>query len=83
MATLDGYNPYPTGLTAAQCVAALKRAHILDVTLQDYAFIAKTETPPTYDEVDTTGEFWFCTKTQKLYRAVKNDEEKLLLWFEV
>lgn len=83
IATLDGYNPYPTGLTAAQCVAALKRAYLLDVTLQDYAFVAKTETPPPYEDVDTTGEFWFCTKTQKLYRAYRDEDEKIVLWFEV
>jgi hypothetical protein len=53
------------------------------VTLKDYAFIAKTETPPPYEDVDTIGEFWFCTKTQKLYRAVRDEDTKTVLWFEV
>lgn len=83
MATLDGYNPYPIGLTAAQSVAAIKRAYLLDVTLKDYAFVAKTETPPPYEDVDTTGEFWLCTKTWKLYRAYRDEDSKTVIWMEV
>lgn len=83
MATLDGYQPYPTGLTAAQCVLALKRGYNLPDTLANYAFVAKTDTPPTVEDVKTHGEFWFCNITGKLYRAMLNSESNILVWLEV
>lgn len=83
MATLDGYNPYPTGLTAAQCVTSLKRGWNLPDTLANYAYIAKTPTPPTLEDVKTHGEFWLCTVTGKLYRAMLNADDNVLIWLEV
>lgn len=83
MATQDGFSPYPINLTAAQSVAAIHRAHNLEETLAHYPFIAQTETPPTLETVKTSGEFWYCTKTAKLYRCYINETEGVILWFEV
>ena len=83
MATNDGYNPYPLNLSAQQSVEAIHRAHKLPETLAQYPHITKTETPPTFADVETSGEFWFNTTTSKLYRAFKNDAENVLIWIEV
>lgn len=83
MATLDGYNPYGCGLTAKQVVDALRRGHNLEATLKNYAFIASTTTPPTYDEIDTVGEFWYNEETGKLYRAFIDQLEKIVCWFQI
>lgn len=83
MATQDGFSPYPIGLNAKQSVAAIHRAHTLPETLSHYAFVAQTETPPTYNDVQTSGEFWFNISNGKMYQAYRNDEDKVLVWFEV
>lgn len=83
MATLDGYSPYPFGMTAAQVIAALRKAYVLDTTLGDYALIIKSDTSPIYDNVSTTGMFWYNTSTDKLYRAIKDSSITKVLWFEV
>jgi len=83
MATQDGYAPYPINLTAKQSVDAIHRAHKLPETLAQYSHIAQTDTPPTYEDIETSGEFWFNTTNGKVYRAFKNDDDQVLVWFEV
>lgn len=83
MATADGYSPYPSNLTAVQFVSALKKAYALDNTLADYAFIAKSSSAPNYGNVHSTGELWYNTSTNKIYRAVLNTDLKIVMWFEV
>lgn len=83
MATLDGYNPYPFGMTAQQVIQALKKGYVLDDTLTNYSQIFKSATAPEYDSVSNTESFWYNTSTDKLYRSVRNTDEQILLWFEV
>ena len=42
-----------------------------------------SETAPTITDVYNHCEFWYCTVTDKLYRASKNDERNIVVWFEV
>ena len=83
MATLDGYNPYPIGLTASQSVEGIKNGHQLYNILKQYARIYESETAPTINDVYNQCEFWYCTLTDKLYKASKNDQKNIVVWFEV
>ena len=80
MTTNDGYSPYPIGLTAAESVAAIRRAFNLDTELLGYVRYSGTTTPPT---ILTTknGDLWLNASTDKLYRAAIDGTT--LLWFEV
>jgi len=80
MATNDGYSPYPIGLTAAESVAALKRAHNLGTEFLGYVRYKESTTPPTV--LDTKqGDLWYNTSSGTLFRAYL--EGTTLLWFEV
>ena len=83
MATLDGFNPYPIGLTASQSVTGIKNGYQLYDILKNYARVYMSETAPTITDVYNFCEFWYCTVTDKLYRASKNDERNIVVWFEV
>jgi hypothetical protein len=80
MATNDGYQPYPIGLTASQATNAIKRAHDLDEELSEFVKITSSITPPTVLETKT-GDLWKNLTTSKIYRA--SIEGSTLLWFEV
>lgn len=80
MATNDGYSPYPIGLTAAEAVAAIKRAHNLYIELSVYNGFRQSATPPAILTIKN-GDLWFNTTTEILYRA--NIDGTTLLWFEV
>lgn len=80
MATNDGYSPYPIGLTAAQAVAAIKRAYNLNTELGEYVKYKESSIAP--ELVNTkNGDLWYNTSTLSLYRAYI--EDTTLLWFEV
>ena len=83
MATLDGYNPYPIGLTAAQSVTGIKNGYQLYDILKNYARVYTSETAPTTADVFNQCEFWYCTLTDKLYRASKKVSSNIVVWFEV
>lgn len=83
MATLDGYNPYPIGLTAAETVAALKRAHVLETTLQEYGNVLESTTAPSVTEVYNHSTFWYNPDTGRLYRGYWNEESSIVVWFEI
>jgi hypothetical protein len=76
MATLDGYDPYPLGLTASEVVQALNRAFNLD----DGDFVkytADTAQPAN----PKTGDVWINTTTYKVYRAYVYNFD--IVWLEV
>lgn len=83
MATRDGYEPYATGMTAEHAVRALWMANSLPETLKSYSRIVKQETAPLYKDVYNDCSYWYNIKTNKLYRAIRNDTYKILAWFEV
>ena len=56
---------------------------ILYDILKNYARVYMSETAPTITDVYNHCEFWYCTVTDKLYRASKNDERNIVVWFEV
>lgn len=78
MATLDGYAPYPIGLTASQTVAAIIRAHNLDSeigSLQDY--YSQAAVPAT----SKSGVIWRDTDSNKVFTSII--ESGVTVWFEV
>lgn len=80
MATNDGYSPYPIGLTAAESVAAIRRAFNLSTELLGYVRYAGATTPPTILNTKN-GDIWLNSTTDKLYRAYIDGTT--LIWFEV
>lgn len=80
MATLDGFAPYATGMTAREAVDALWAARNLTDT---GAKIIKSDTAPTYANVKNELTFWYNTSTNKLYRAHLNEDDNIVIWFEV
>lgn len=80
MATNDGFSPYPIGLTAAESVAAILRAHNLTVELGGFvSFFSDTVIPLV--GVTKIGDIFDKTDTGKLYRAAVDGAT--LIWFEV
>lgn len=80
MATLDGFAPYATGMTAREAVDALWAAKNLDDT---GAKLIKSDTAPVYANVKNELTFWYNTTTCKLYRAHLNTDDNIVIWFEV
>lgn len=80
MATLDNYSPYGTGMSAKQAVEALWNGYNLP---NNYCMIISKDTPPNFNDVKTDCTYWYNTANCKLYRAHKNDEESIVVWFEV
>jgi hypothetical protein len=79
----DLYSPYGCGMTAQHAVEALWRAAGLPETLKSYSKIITSTTPPVYTDADNDNLFWYCTTNNKLYRASRNKDLQLLVWFEV
>lgn len=80
MATLDGFAPYATGMTAREAVDALWSARNLEST---GAKLIKSETVPSYSNVKNELTFWYNTSTNKLYKARMNEDDRIVIWFEV
>lgn len=80
MATLDGYAPYATGMTASQAVQALWNAYNIGT---NFSKVISQPNPPGYQEIPNDCSFWYCTTTNKLYRALRNEDLSMLAWFEV
>lgn len=76
MATNDGYNPYPIGLSAVDTVAALNRAH----TAKDI-FINYTTQSVLPVEIQHNGDIWHDSDTGKMYSGYYQDN--VLVWMEV
>ena len=83
MATLDGYEPYPIGLTAAQTVEALLRAYNLDNELEYYIKLYKSASSPD-NTVVKAGDIWRDISTNKTYSALVGEENntKYVIWLE-
>lgn len=82
MATQDGYSPYPIGLSAADSVTAIRRAHNLLDTLKSYCEIIPAESAPTYEDIENQCSYWYDTLNNKLYRAFVNEDTSAVVWFE-
>ena len=80
MATNDGFSPYPIGLTAAQSVAAILRAHNFDGEIAGLVAFTDSDTAPLVANTKT-GDIWQYTTQGKLYRGWVDGTD--LLWFEV
>jgi hypothetical protein len=78
MATLDGYAPYPIGLTASQTVDAILRAYNLDSELGNYQKYYSQAAVPT---TNRAGDIWRDTDSNKLFMSFI--ENSTLVWFEV
>jgi len=84
MATLDGFQAYPCGMTAQHAVEALWRAHGITETLKSYTKIIESNDPPTYDGFTSNGiMLWWNTANSKLYKGMKNQTLQLIVWFEI
>lgn len=84
MATLDGFQAYPCGMTAQHAVEALWRAHGLTETLKSYTKIIESDTPPKVTEFENkTIMLWWNTSNYKLYKGFKNNILQVVVWFEV
>lgn len=80
MATQDGFSPYYTGMTAKQAVQALWNAYNIS---SNYSKVISGPEPPNYTDIPNDCSFWYNNSTNKLYRAVRNNDQRLLAWFEV
>lgn len=76
MATLDGYDPYPLGLTASEVVEALNRA--FNLSDGDFAKYYAQNTQPTTPK---SGDIWYNTATKKVYLAYVDNFD--VIWIEV
>lgn len=76
MATLDGYDPYPLGLTASEVVEALNRAfNLSDGDFVKYSAEANQPANP------KSGDIWINVNTKKVYRAYVDTFD--VIWIEV
>ena len=80
MATLDGFAPYATGMTAKEAVEALWAAKNID---SNGAKIINSDTTPVYSDAKNEITFWHNTETNRLYRAHLNNTDMIVMWFEV
>jgi hypothetical protein len=80
MATLDGFSPYSSGMTAKQAVQSLWNAYNINT---NYSKVISSPNPPAYQDVSNDCSFWYCTSTNKLYKGVRNTDLLLIMWFEV
>lgn len=80
MATLDGYAPYATGMTAREAVDALWAAKNISTTSSTILY---ADDPPAYSAVKNDVTFWYNTSTNKLYRANLNNDLSIVIWIEV
>lgn len=78
MATLDGYAPYPIGLTASQTVAAILRSHNLSTELANYQNYFAQQAVPTTTK---SGDIWRDLDSNKVFSSVI--EGSTTLWLEV
>ena len=83
MATNDGYQPYPSGLTAEQFATALKNGWTLPETLKLYANCIMSLDPPDNSVCYNPAVFWYCLRTNKMYQPLINEDENIVVWFEV
>lgn len=83
MATLDGFQAYPCGMTAQHAVEALWKAHGINETLKSYTKIIESNDPPTYAESYNGIMLWWNISNYKLYKGFKSPDLQLLVWFEV
>ena len=80
MATLDGFAPYATGMTAREAVDALWAAKNIST---NGAKIINSDTAPVFSDVSNEITFWYNTATNRLYRAHLNTTDNIVMWFEV
>lgn len=90
MATLDGYEPYATGMTAKMAVEALWRAYKLPEhsreILENSCMVFNSETPPDYAYIlDLDGvkfPIWHNLTNNKYYYGDISDSLRAILWFQ-
>lgn len=80
MASLDKYSPYSTGMTAKQAVEALWNAYN---SPKNNCKIIRSASAPTLADINNDCSFWYNERNCKLYRAWRNTDLNILLWFEV
>lgn len=90
MATLDGYEPYATGMTAKMAVEALWRSYNLPEKtkeiLEHSCVIYDDENPPTYLTIkELEGvkfPIWHNLENNKYYYGDVSDTLRNIVWFQ-
>ena len=83
MATLDGFQAYPCGMTAQHAVEALWNAHGINETLKSYTKIIESNEPPSITEFTSDGILlWWNTSNHKFYKGFRNPDLPIIVWFE-
>jgi hypothetical protein len=77
---MNNYSPYSTGMTAKQAVDALWKAVNIG---KETCKIISQETAPRLSDIENECSFWYNTENNKLYRASRNVDLGIVIWFEV
>lgn len=77
---MNNYSPYSTGMTAKQAVDALWKAVNIG---KETCKIISQETAPSLSDIENDCSFWYNTENNKLYRASRNVDLGIVIWFEV
>lgn len=87
MATLDGYAPYPIGLTAEEAKEALLRSGNLEATLANFQYTfsqsglpSSTVTIDDFEKTVQSGDMWRDTDTNRTFQALV--ENSVVVWLE-
>ena len=91
MATLDGYEPYATGMTAKMAVEALWRAYQIPEhskeVLENSFMVISQNTPPEYsfliDLDNVKFPVWHDLSTHKYYFGDINTTARCVIWFQI
>ena len=90
MATLDGYVPYATGMTARMAVEALWRAYKLPEhsreILENSVIVMEDDTPPSYEHMmdleNVKTPIWHDKETNKYYIGTMSETARCIMWFQ-
>lgn len=90
MATLDGYVPYATGMTARMAVEALWRAYKLPEhsreVLENSVILIEDSNPPSYEYIidleNVKMPIWHNIETNKYYIGTISDSARCIMWFQ-
>lgn len=77
---MNNYSPYSTGMTAKQAVDALWKAATIG---KEMCKIISQNTAPRLSDIENDCSFWYNTTNNKLYRACRNVDLGIVIWFEV
>lgn len=90
MATLDGYVPYATGMTAKMAVEALWRAYKLPEhsreVLENSAMVFESDQPPSYTYIKDLNvvkfPIWHNMENNRYYYGDISDSVRKIFWFQ-